>query len=78
MQSDPNSLPVFTNLYYYCGYRMATLTNTKNLLVIQIPILLRHRHHRPMNLYNCVLFLYLLTGTNKMEMNIKTLLKFTH
>ena len=54
IKRNPDFLPVFTNLQSYYEQVMTSFTNTKKMLIVQIPILFRNRVQKAMNLYKMV------------------------
>ena len=52
MVTNTDFLSVFSNLYQSCGCQIVNFTKSRNLLVVQIPILFRQRQQQPMNLYH--------------------------
>ena len=54
IKRNPDFLPVFTNLQSYYEQGMTSFTNTKKMLIVQIPILFRNRVQKSMNLCKMV------------------------
>ena len=54
IKRNPDFLLVFTNLQSFCEQGMTSFTNTKKMLIIQIPILFRNRVQKAVNLYKMV------------------------
>ena len=47
----PDYKPVFTDIYQYYGNSLASLTNTIDDLILQLPILIKLKVQVPMSLY---------------------------
>ena len=48
----PDYKPVFTDVYQYYDYSLASFTNTIDDLILQLPILIKLKVQVPMSLYN--------------------------
>ena len=54
IRRNPDFIPMFTTLQNYYQQAMTSFTNTEKMLIVQIPILLKNRLQKPMNLYKMV------------------------
>ena len=54
IKRNPSFIPVFTTLQNYYQQTTNSFTNTEKMLIVQIPILFKNRHQKPMNLYKMV------------------------
>ena len=50
--TTPDYEPVFTDVYQYYGYSLASFTNTIDDLILQLPILIKLKVQVPMSLYS--------------------------
>ena len=56
-------ITVFTTLQNYYQQTTNSFMNTEKMLIVQIPILFKNRHQKPVNLYKMLQSLFLLTKT---------------